>query len=253
MNFYSENQVHQFNECVLNIQEYMSKEEVLIKSHTLLFTPKAKIWLDKILIRRGVIGRCIIHIFRLSPMSQSPIINTQSSEYLDLMIVLHAVLINISAMMDNIAWLYKDAKNLNLTKHDVGLEKHKLKAHLPPQILSYLGTDEFTIFFGLVKQFRDALAHNHTPFVPREFFTKERTVPFLPVLAYSQDETSVKTHTAFCYEYHQQTLLAWQHLNQLLRLVIRELQAEKITPIVKQKLWEEIRQSSPIWQLKKLC
>jgi hypothetical protein len=101
----------------------------------------------------------------------------------DININLHAFYINISGILDNLAWVFVCEKDLGgnptdgkIDKKGVGLFHKNTQAHLGPKIKEYLQSDSTQAWHaGYLKNFRDALAHRIPLYVPPVALNDEET------------------------------------------------------------------------------
>lgn len=89
----------------------------------------------------------------------------------DLEINLHAFVININGLQDNLAWVYLFEKELSEKVDNgaqgVGLFKRQTQAHLPADLRDYLSKETIKNWHKqYAKDYRDALAHRIPLYVP---------------------------------------------------------------------------------------
>lgn len=119
--------------------------------------------------RLQLIRRCIENIFRIFPVDREAVLTEE--ERSDLEINLHAFVININGLQDNLAWVYLFEKELNEKVDNgakgVGLFKKQTQAHLPAELRVYLSKETIMNWHKqYAKDYRDALAHRIPLYVP---------------------------------------------------------------------------------------
>lgn len=124
--------------------------------------------------RLKIIRRCIDNIFSIFPVERKKFLGEE--ERSDLEINLHAFIININGLQDNIAWVYVMEKSLEkLVKRGrlgVGLFNKNTQDHLPTELRAYLGSDKMASWHKrYAKNYRDALAHRIPLYVPPSTMT----------------------------------------------------------------------------------
>lgn len=138
-----------------------------------LSNPIAREYLSQGVSRRlKVLERCICNIYCLFPPEKRNLLT--KNELTDLSINLHAFFVNISGILDNLAWVFVYEKNLygsakvgKLGKYDVGLFNKKTLKYLWPKLSDYLKTESMGNWYKeYSKNYRDALAHRIPLYVP---------------------------------------------------------------------------------------
>src|SRR5206468_12941699 len=87
----------------------------------------------------------------------------------DLEINLHAFIINIYGLQDNIAWVYVIEKSLEkvIERRRVGLFDLNTQKYLPAEVREYLNAENIKSWHkDYAKNYRDALAHQIPLYVP---------------------------------------------------------------------------------------
>lgn len=127
---------------------------------------RAQEYLDHGVCRRfRIIQRCIQNIFSVFPPDRAELLNEQ--ERSDVEINLHAFVINIYGVSDNLAWIYVLEKGIALKPSRVGLFNRETQKHLPREVLDYLRSKTIKEWHGkYAKDYRDALAHRIPLYVP---------------------------------------------------------------------------------------
>lgn len=132
--------------------------------------------------RLKVIGRSCQNIFDILPLDRQTILS--SDELNDIQINLHAFLINVHGILDNIAWVYVwefDVKSLQSprSRKKVSLFNKEIQELLHLDIKNHLNTEEFKSWFSeYAKIYRDALAHRIPVYVPPFQITHENGIKF---------------------------------------------------------------------------
>jgi hypothetical protein len=85
----------------------------------------------------------------------------------DVEINLHAVVINIYGVPDNLAWVYVLEKGIAIKPSRVGLFNKETQKHLPREVLLYVKRKTIKERHGkYAKNYRDALAHRIPLYIP---------------------------------------------------------------------------------------
>lgn len=124
--------------------------------------------------RLKIIRRCIDNIFSIFPVERKEFLREE--ERSDLEINLHAFIINIDGLQDNIAWVYVMEKSLEKVvkrgRLGVGLFNKNTQDHLPAELRAYLESDRMVSWHKRYAQnYRDALAHRIPLYVPPSIMT----------------------------------------------------------------------------------
>jgi hypothetical protein len=122
--------------------------------------------------RLSILTRCIQNIFSIFPVGRTEPLAPE--ELADLNINLHAFLINLSGLLDNLGWVFVFANNLlgdskegKLAKKNIGLFNEKTQPYLPEKLRTYLNTERMKRWYSEYSQnYRDALAHRIPLYVP---------------------------------------------------------------------------------------
>lgn len=143
-------------------------ETLLTKFHPLVKNDKAKEYLAHGVCRRlGTISRCIENIFSIFPVAKSETLTP--NERKDAEINLHALVININGLQDNLALVYLHERGhfAKFKRVDIGLYQSKTQAYFPPELLAHLNSDPLKSWHARYsKEFRDALAHRIPLYIP---------------------------------------------------------------------------------------
>src|SRR5437867_2420564 len=91
--------------------------------------------------RLKIIRRCIDNIFAIFPVERKEFLSEE--ERSDLEINLHAFIINIYGLQDNIAWVYVIEKSLEkvIERRRVGLFDLNTQKYLPAEVREYLNSE----------------------------------------------------------------------------------------------------------------
>lgn len=119
--------------------------------------------------RLRLLRRCIKNAFNIFPVDREAVLTEE--ERSDLEINLHAFVINVNGLQDNLAWVYLFEKELDAQVDNgaqgVGLFKKQTQAHLPADLQKYLGKETIMNWHKqYAKDYRDALAHRIPLYVP---------------------------------------------------------------------------------------
>lgn len=122
--------------------------------------------------RLSILTRCIQNIFSIFPVGRTE--HLAPEELVDVDINLHAFLINLSGLLDNLGWVFVFENNLlgsskegKLAKRDIGLFNKKTQPYLPEKLRTYLNTKRMKRWYSEYSQnYRDALAHRIPLYVP---------------------------------------------------------------------------------------
>lgn len=136
---------------------------------------RAKEFIEQGVCRRlNLIQGCIRNIFRIFPVERTQLLD--DDERADLTINLHAFLINIHGVPDNLAWAYLLERGIDLEPRQIGLFNERFtQPHLPQEVLSYLRSAEITTWHGqYAKNYRDALAHRIPPYLAPAILTPKQ-------------------------------------------------------------------------------
>jgi hypothetical protein len=146
-----------------------------------LRVPRAKVFLQQGVLRRlGVIERCVANIFEIFPPSREIFLN--KNELSDVTINLHAFVINVYGILDNLAWvcaLEGEFPELNSNKFDIGLFKTKMRPYLPEKFLTYLDQGPTRVWFDdYAKVYRDSTSHRIPPYIPPKKMSPEEAARY---------------------------------------------------------------------------
>jgi|SRR5882724_7157440 len=114
-----------------------------------------------------ILLRCVENVFTICPVDRVELLNCD--ELTDLQINLHAFVINVHGLLDNLAWVtvFEKAPDGFLDRRSVWLFNPKLRPHLPTAAQQYLGEPDIVRWFEkYARDYRDALAHRIPLYVP---------------------------------------------------------------------------------------
>ena len=122
--------------------------------------------------RLSLLHRCVNNMFRLFPASR--VEKLSDDDRLDLEINLHAFLINVYGIIENIGLavayenaLLGDDGERKLNAKEVSLFSRRFRRHLNLQLRSYLSEQTLDNWYRqYAKNYRDALAHRIPPYIP---------------------------------------------------------------------------------------
>jgi hypothetical protein len=117
--------------------------------------------------RLEVIERCIKNIFSIFPVERNNLLCQE--ELLDVAINLHAFLVNMFGLLDNLAWVSIHENKLAdiIDKKKVGLFKKETKKYLLNKFCQYLDSPQMKLWHNqYLINYRDALSHRIPLYVP---------------------------------------------------------------------------------------
>lgn len=144
-------------------------ERFLTEISPKLKIPRAKEYLEHGVCRRiRVLERSIERIYEIFPPNRKN--KLTRDELSDVQIYLHAFVINLFGILDNLAWVYVLEHNLEAEvggHMGVGLYAKGTQNILPPDLKAYINLDSTKEWYEkYVKNYRDALAHRIPLYVP---------------------------------------------------------------------------------------
>jgi hypothetical protein len=138
-----------------------------------LQSPRAKEYLAHGVCRRiGLLRRCVDNVFEICPVDRVELLS--DDERADLEINMHAFVVNVHGLLDNLAWVtvFEKAPELERNRWQVGLFKENVQALLPEEAKRYLGEQRILDWFETyATNYRDALVHRIPLYVPRSGMT----------------------------------------------------------------------------------
>jgi hypothetical protein len=115
--------------------------------------------------RLGLIRHCTARIFDTYPPQQLTPLSRDELE--DVNVHLHAFVLHVNALQDNLAWSYTHEFKLAIDRHDVSLFRKRMAKHLPNAVQAYIADAEVQRWHTQYStEFRDALAHRIPLYVP---------------------------------------------------------------------------------------
>jgi len=149
-------------------KRYFNLSSQLLKLSRNLKQEKAKEYLFHGVMRRlRVIYRCINNIFTIFPIERETLLNQDEID--DVMINLHAFFVNISGIMDNLAWVFVHEKQLanTLKQRQIGLFKKETEDNFSNEFRQYLDSAQVATWHNeYLKNYRDTLSHRIPLYVP---------------------------------------------------------------------------------------
>lgn len=178
---YDEENIKKIKEKYADIDQVYARLVLKLSHlHSILRSKKACEYLMQGVGRRlNILTRCLHNIFKIFPIEKNDLLTRD--DLTDLDINLHAFLINISGILDNLAWVFVYENDLlgspkkgKITKYGVGLFNEKTQIHLKPELNDYLKSEVMqTWYTEYSKNYRDALAHRIPLYVPPSTLNKE--------------------------------------------------------------------------------
>ena len=116
----------------------------LVSLDSMLTNKKAKEYLMQGAGRRlGILSRCIENIYDIFPVNRTELLPRE--DLLDLGINLHAFMVNISGLFDNLAWVFAfefdlvgDPRQGKIHRNAIGLFSRDLQRAMPDLLAGYL-------------------------------------------------------------------------------------------------------------------
>jgi hypothetical protein len=165
---YSQEQVQEIQQGYKEVLEELKGLTISLvrDSPPSLSVKRAQEYLDHGVCRRfGIIQQCIRNIFSVFPPDRTKLLNEQ--ERSDVEINLHAFVINLYGVSDNLAWVYLLEKGIDLKPSRVGLFNRETQKCLPQEVCDHLRSKTIKEWHGkYAKDYRDALAHRIPLYVP---------------------------------------------------------------------------------------
>jgi hypothetical protein len=122
--------------------------------------------------RLRVLQRALDNVFvAFPPTANGPI---DGDDLLDAQVNLHAFLINLYGLFDNLAWAFVWRHGLDnvIRRQQVGLFSEGTTRYLPDELRSYVTSPTMARWFAeYLKNYRDALAHRIPPYIPPATYT----------------------------------------------------------------------------------
>lgn len=125
--------------------------------------------------RLRVLHRTLSNMFELFPVSMVQPVDRDDLD--DAQINLHAFIMNLYGLLDNLAWvfvLHHDLLSAVGDRKKVGFFSSATKRFFPPALRAYADDVKTNRWHGeYLKNFRDALAHRIAPYIPPATYSKE--------------------------------------------------------------------------------
>jgi hypothetical protein len=177
MQIYKQKDIQEIKSELINLNwRYSDLQMKILGLSGKLKEDKSKEYLHQGAERRlGVIKRCVENIFSIFPADRGSLLC--HDELADVEINLHAFFVNISGLLDNLAWVVIYEKQLAdvIDKERVGLFRKETKKHLSSAFCQYLNSNQMKIWHGqYLKNYRDALSHRIPLYVPPQTLNVEQ-------------------------------------------------------------------------------
>ena len=192
---YDERSLQEISEKYAELHEV--HDRLMLRLMTLrskLTNDKAKDYLMQGVGRRlGILTRCIENIFRIFPINQADLLPRE--DLMDLGINLHAFIINVAGLFDNLGLVFAfeyallgGPKDGRLQLRDIGMFKRNMQKRLPDQLRTYLQSDHICAWYTeYSKIYRDAVAHRIPLYIPPSIIVGEARKLYLELEARLQD------------------------------------------------------------------
>ena len=126
--------------------------------------------------RLKVLRRCLANVFRLFPPSKATPLDSEDLD--EVQISLHAFVINLYGLFENLAWCFVLRHGLETEVGDrrrIGMFLKSTQQYLPSPLRSYLTSDTLLIWQNeYLKNYRDSLAHRIPLYIPPATYTPEQ-------------------------------------------------------------------------------
>lgn len=132
--------------------------------------------------RLQVIKRSVINIYQIFPPQRQ--VRLRRDELSDVQINLHAFLMNVYGVLDNLAWIYVyefsvEELKLQRSRNKVGLFIKETRSQFPTDFQTYLTTKPISNWFDdYAKNYRDALAHRIPLYIPPFILTEAESIQY---------------------------------------------------------------------------
>ena len=172
--FYPPEAVEAFERNHLEIQHelFVAYVEAVTFAQNLTNTEAAGYMRHGVARRLGLIRKCSSNIFDLYPPDRTQPLGRETLE--EVTINLHAFVLHVNALQDNLAWAYQLEFAMGLGRFDVSLFKNALKLRMPQPVRDYLENSGIADWHQTYStDFRDALAHRIPLYVPPSQLTAD--------------------------------------------------------------------------------
>ena len=157
-------------------ERYLNLVSKILKLSERLNEDKAKEYLLQGVARRlDVIERCVENVYSIFPLQRKELLS--HDELKDVDINLHAFIVNVFGILENLAWVLIHEKGLTniLDKKKVGLFKKETKSRLSSEFRQYLDSNSIKAWHDqFLANYRDALSHRIPLYVPPKALTSEQ-------------------------------------------------------------------------------
>lgn len=159
--------LHEKDVVVGHLQNHF--RDLLGGSQGLLKSEKGREYLKHGVCRRiNILHRSIQKIFEIFPPNRTALLNWD--ELAEVEINLHAFIVNLNGLFDNLAWVFVHEKGLDeliKNRNRVGLFISHTQEHLPLRFRAYMTSEKMKKWHArYAKDYRDSLAHRIPPYVP---------------------------------------------------------------------------------------
>lgn len=189
MPFYSQENIEKLNNQYGEIEIiYRLKLLEWSQISSRLMQEEAKEYLLHGFLRRlKILKICIDNIFEIYPPEKIELLTDY--ENLNITINWQAFNINIFGSIDNLAWLLVKEREILIKKEsEVKFNNPHILKMLSSSFKNYL--NERKDWFSALKDFRDALAHRISPYMPSGYDNEAKAFHNLPVITHSYSEES---------------------------------------------------------------
>lgn len=116
--------------------------------------------------RLKTIKNCIDDIFDIYPPERTELLTDDERHILE--ISAQAIVIHVFGCLDDLAWIYKEEKNIKINKLNVSLFKNKFQNQINNKIfIDFLNNEKIKSWFdNTCKDNRDAIAHRIPIYIP---------------------------------------------------------------------------------------
>ncbi|RBA25499.1 hypothetical protein [Herminiimonas fonticola] len=138
-----------------------------------LKVPRARTFANEGIGRRlQLIERAVNNIYRIYPLNKKTFLT--KDECIDIAIQMHAFVINLYALFDNIAWVCILESGQQLAPLKIGPFKSESQRFFPKRLKEYLAQETVKTWFDdYGKLYRDSTAHRIAPYLPSRVYTAE--------------------------------------------------------------------------------
>lgn len=200
----------EYSKCLSRYDECFAT--MLIKIETLK-VPNALLYAKEGVCRRMLILKvCVENIYSIYPTSRMQILSAK--EMLDVNIQMHAFYVNISGLLDNLAWIrvYENGMENSIDRRKIGLFSNKLTPLFDTRFSQYLSGNIANWHSVFIKDYRDALAHRFPLYLPAYEFVAD-TGQIRPTVLVSQNSMAGKAFVL-----HAQLLADLNTIEEIVRM-----------------------------------